>query len=77
MVPQKQLLIVLLVTRSTISLDRNVWKVSVESRTLRYLGNCGVLNMDKLRHVAGLYAEYMLEGICIWPKGVLTKKNPA
>lgn len=65
MVSQKQLLKVLLVTRSTVSLDRNVWKVSVESHMLRYLGNCGVLNRDKLRQVAGLYAEYMLEGICI------------
>ena len=65
MVPQKQLLQVLLVTRSTISLDRNVWKVSVESCMLRYLGNWRVLNRDKLRQVAGLYAEYMLEGICI------------
>jgi len=65
MVSQKQLLKVLLVTRSMVSLDRNVWKVSVESHMLRYLGNCGVLYRDMLRQVAGLYAEYMLEGICI------------
>lgn len=65
MVPKKQLLKVLLVTRSTIILDRNVWKVSVESHMLRYLGNCWVLNRDMLRQVAGLYAEYTLEGVCI------------
>lgn len=65
MVSQKQLLKVLLVTRSTVSLDRNVWNVSVGSHMLRHLGNCRVLNRDKLRQVAGLYAEYMLEGIGI------------